>query len=80
MTTTLVVADYDERGWDGLAPILAELERRGAAPGMADREPFTTPKGRTVSRCVITFDGNAVRDTHVHGWACNAGYVAHIEH
>lgn len=80
MIATLVVADYDERGWDGLAPILAELERRNAAPVLADREPFTTPKGRTVSQCVITFDDNAVRNTHVHGWVCDVGYPCHIEY
>ena len=80
MTTTLIVADYDDRGWDGLAPILAELERRSAAPVVADRESITSPRGRVISQRSVSFDAEAVRDTHVHGWACNAGYVAHIEH
>lgn len=78
--STVILADYDGRAWDGLARILAEMERRGANPSTAPRPQLTTPKGRTVEQMAVTFDGNAVRDAHVHGWACNAGYVAHIEH
>ena len=31
---------------------------------------------RQVAR--VSFDGNRVRDTWVHGWACDIGYVAAV--
>ena len=78
----LTVTDWDGIGWDAL--VVRVIERMDDANAHATVEfdaPISTTRKRDGSVppvAVITFDGNAVRDTHAHGWACNAGYVAHV--
>ena len=78
MSTVAAVklTDWDGIGWDGLTAISARVGGRVDH----DREPVMSGprKGERVPCAVITFDGDAFRDTWVHGWACNAGYVAVI--
>lgn len=68
------VTDWDRRGF-GTTAVLALILRVGDALIAVADAP--TVQGRESRR--IWFDRNAVRDTWVHGWACDAGLVAHIE-
>ncbi len=76
----LVVTDYDERGWDNLERVLDKLRAADALGAIEEMEPVTTPKGAKRETKRIAFDDDKVRNTHAHGWASNAGYVAHIDH
>lgn len=77
----VTVIDWDDRGQCGIDAIVDRIRAREGAPSVR-REPAynvpALPDGRARQCWVIAFDGNRVRDTWVHGWACDAGYVASI--
>ena len=73
-TANVMVTDYDGIGWDALDRV---TERIGASVTVHHGDPFAW-RGVERPRVVLTFDGDTVRDAWVHGWACDAGYVAHI--
>lgn len=74
--------DWDNVGFGArFWQIVARLETADADPDVvidAAISPATRRDGSRPIVAVVTFDGNKVRDTWVHGWACDAGYVAHI--
>lgn len=77
----VTVVDWDDIGQVGIDGIAARLKDEGALVGVRQEPAYDVKPlkdGRTRQRWVIDFDGNKVRDTWVHGWACNAGYVAHV--
>ena len=82
MTTAHVqVIDYDDRGIAPLQNVLSRLNNAGASPVLSIDVLTHTSARRdgTVPRAfMVSFDGDRVRDTWVHGWACDAGYVVSI--
>lgn len=82
MATAHVLAiDYGDRGIAPLENVVSRLRDAGASPVLSIDVPTLAPTRRdgTVPRAfMVSFDGDRVRDTWVHGWACNAGYVVSI--
>ena len=78
----VTITDWDDRGFgQKFWQIVARIDAAGAQPDVVIGAPIATAKrkdGTTPVVAVITFDGNKIRDTWVHGWACDAGYVASI--
>lgn len=71
------VTDWDGKGWDSLAGVAARIEERtGERPviGWEHREVGD----RLVHVATINFNSDRCRDSWVHSWVCNAGYVACI--
>lgn len=78
MRACVVVTDWDGIGWSRLAPVLAQIDKLGG-DWRAWEDWTTKPNGREIAFTRLTFDANRVRDSWVHGWVCDAGYVAHID-
>ena len=82
MLRTVTMTDWDDVGFGArFWRIVARLESAGADPDVVIDAAMTTARRRdgSVPRvAVVSFDGARVRDTWVHGWACDAGYLAHI--
>lgn len=78
----VTVVDWDGIGWgEAFWRLVARLETSDANPRVVLDAPMTVRQrkdGTVPPVAVVSFDGNKVRDTWVHGWACNAGYVASI--
>jgi hypothetical protein len=78
---SVTITDWDNIGWANADNLMVKLGERKANASVTYDAPITTAKrkdGSVPNVAVITFDGNVVRDTWVHGWAIDSGYVAFI--
>lgn len=75
------VTDWDGNGWEplrsGVLPRLAGLDPSSTCVERV--APHPTRQGRDVRVVSVYFDRDRVRDSWVHGWACDAGYVASVK-
>lgn len=75
--SSLVLSDYREQGWDALQGIIDKLG--DAFEGVEDLPDVLNTRGEPKKTKRILFDDSKARDTHVHGWGANAGYIVHID-
>lgn len=75
------VTDWDGNGWSrflsDVAPRIAQLDPEW--DGWEFEVPHPTRQDRHVWVMSVYFDRDRVRDSWVHGWACDAGYVASVK-
>lgn len=77
----VTVTDWDNIGWNNVNHLMVKLDDYKASATVEFDAPLITAKrkdGSIPSVAVVTFDGNMVRDTWVHGWAIDLGYVASV--
>ena len=77
----VTLVDWDGIGWGNVNRLMLRLDESHANATVELDAPIIAARrkdGSVPSVAVVTFDGNVVRDTWVHGWAIDLGYVASV--
>lgn len=77
----VTITDWDGIGWANVNHLMVRLDDYKASATVEFDVPFITRQrkdGTHPAVAVVEFDGDAVRDTWVHGWAIDLGYVATV--
>lgn len=77
----VTLVDWDNIGWGNVNRLMLRLDERKASATIELDAPIVKAKrkdGTFPAVAVVTFDGDVVRDTWVHGWAIDLGYVASV--
>lgn len=73
----LTLTAEDHRGTADLDRLAADLG--DALVAVSDFERRDERTGRVIPGARLTIDSSRIRDTHAHGLACRAGFVAWLE-